>query len=110
MKPLICPQCGGKNIEYKQLQPFVTCEYCDTRFIAEQAEKPEPMPNFEPLPENSSEILQKGQNLVIGIVAAVTIVFGGIIFLSLVKSKPRQTVPNYPVYKTTTTPPAPQRS
>jgi hypothetical protein len=47
---------------------------------------------------------------VIGIVAAVTIVFGGIIFLSLVKTKPQTNPPTYPVYKTTTTPPVPQRS
>jgi hypothetical protein len=102
MKPLICPQCGGKITEYSQWQKIINCQYCSTRFIIGQ-ENPEPSTRFEPSP-NASDILTNGQNLVIGVIAAVCLIFGVIIVLSLVKAKPKMTYPNYPAYKTTTTP------
>ena len=44
--------------------------------------------------------------MVIGVIASICLLFGGIIVLSLVKTKSKTTPPNYPVYKTTT----PQKS
>jgi sugar lactone lactonase YvrE/DNA-directed RNA polymerase subunit RPC12/RpoP len=101
MKPLICPQCGGKITEYDQWQKFATCQYCSTRFLIEQEIKPPAPVHFESS-YNSSEKLNYGQNLVIGIVVVVGLVFGVIILLSVVKTKPKPTSPNYPVYTTTT--------
>jgi sugar lactone lactonase YvrE len=106
MKPLICPQCGGKITEYNQWQKIIYCQYCSTRFIIGQ-ENPEPSTQFEPL-RSSSERLNSGQNMVIGVIASICLLFGGIIVLSLVKTKSKTTPPNYPVYKTTTT--TPQKS
>ena len=97
MKPLICPQCGGKITEYSQWQKVLFCPYCSTRFITGE-EPAEPAAHFDPMPD-TSERFQNGQNLVIGIVAAVCLIFGAIIFLSLVKTKPKPTPPSYPVYK-----------
>ncbi len=110
MKPLICPQCGGKITEYSQWQKVINCQYCSTRFISGQ-EDAEPSIQFEPA-RNSSEFLTRGQNLVIGVIAAVGLLFGGIILVSFVSVKPKTppSPPTYPVYKTTTTPPPPQRS
>lgn len=36
MKPLICPQCGGKITSYLPLQNFATCGYCATKIVLEQ--------------------------------------------------------------------------
>jgi hypothetical protein len=98
MKPLICPQCGGKITEYNQWQKFATCQYCDTRFIIGQEQMP-PAP-FEPSyekPDNANF----AQNMIIGVVVSVALIFGIGLFLSLVKSKPRTTPPpTYPVYTT----------
>lgn len=107
MKPLICPQCGGKITEYNQWQPFVTCQYCSTRFITPQEEKPPPVvsePVYKPV-----ETPNALPNMVIGIVVAIAVVFGVGIFLSLVKSRPKTNPPTYPVYKTAT-PVYPQKS
>ena len=106
MKPLICPQCGGKITEYGQWQKIINCQYCSTRFISGQ-ENAEPAARFE-TPRDASEVLNNGQNLVVGVVAAVCLLFGGIIVLSLVKTKPKSPPPTYPVYKAT--PPLPQKS
>jgi sugar lactone lactonase YvrE/DNA-directed RNA polymerase subunit RPC12/RpoP len=105
MKPLICPQCGGKITDYDQWQKFATCQYCSTRFLIEQEKQPQlpPPVHFEPS-YNSSEKLDNGQNLVFGIVAVVGLIFGAVIFLSVVITKSRPTPPTYPVYSTTTPP------
>lgn len=101
MKPLICPQCGGKITEYDRWEKFATCQYCSTRFLIEQEKQSQPPPiHFEPS-YDSSEKLDYGQNLVIGIVAVVGLIFGAIILLSLVKTKSKPAAPpNYPVYTT----------
>lgn len=102
MKPLICPQCGGKITEYDQWQKFATCQYCSTRFLIEQEKPPQPPPvHFEPS-YNSFEKPDNGQNLVIGIVAVIGLIFGVIILLTVVKTKSKPTSPTYPVYTTTT--------
>jgi hypothetical protein len=108
MKPLICPQCGGKITEYNEWQKFATCQYCSTRFVIEQ-EKPTSTP-FESSYE-TSETPNVGRNLVIGVIAAISLIFGAAILLTLVKTKQRTnppTPPTYPVYKTTS--PLPQNS
>jgi hypothetical protein len=102
MKPLICPQCGGKITEYSQWQKIINCQYCSTRFIIGQ-EDSAPATSFEASP-SSSDALTNGQNMVIGVIAAVCLIFGAIIFLSLVKSK-SPPPPSYSVYKTTVPPP-----
>ncbi len=35
MKPLVCPQCGGKITDYSPLENFAVCEYCSTQFVIE---------------------------------------------------------------------------
>jgi len=104
MKPLICPQCGGKITDYDRWQKFATCQYCSTRFLIEQENQPQPPPVHYAPSYNSSEKLDNGQNPVIGIVAVVGLIFGVIILLTVVKTKSKPTPPTYPVY-TTTTPP-----
>lgn len=104
MKPLICPQCGGNITEYSQWQKIIHCGYCGTRFIVGE-ENAAPAVPFEPS-RDASETLNKGQNVVFGAIAAICLVFGGIIVLSLVKAKPKSTPPTYPTYKTTIPSPA----
>ena len=48
MKPLICPQCGGKVTDYHPNQMSVQCTYCDTKFIV-TPEREEPVPAARPL-------------------------------------------------------------
>lgn len=98
MKPLICPQCGGNITEYSQWQKVINCQYCSTRFIVGQ-ENDEPAAGFEP-PRFAPETKVNSSPL-IGAIAAICIIFGGIILFSLVKTKPRSTPPTYPVYRTT---------
>jgi sugar lactone lactonase YvrE len=102
MKPLICPQCGGKITDYSPWQQFVDCQYCSTRFIMPQenpAPRNDPGPAFET--PSSPNI---GRNLVLGVAGALCAIFGVVIALSLVKTKPRTppNPPTYPVYTTTT--------
>jgi sugar lactone lactonase YvrE len=106
MKPLICPQCGGKITEYSEWQQFVTCSYCGTRFITAQEEKP-PAVDFEPS-YAAAEMPNAGRNLVLGVVAALCLVFGGLIISVAVRNKPKNSPPTYPVYKTTVA--TPQKS
>jgi sugar lactone lactonase YvrE len=99
MKPLICPQCGGKITDYNRQQKILFCPYCSTRFITE-AETPPPV-NFAPsyeTPENPD----LARNLMVGVVVAIGVIFGFGILFSLVKPKPRTNPPTYPVYVTTT--------
>ena len=104
MKPLICPQCGGNITEYSQWQKVMNCGYCGTRFISAE-ENAAPEIRFEPARGATENF---NQNALIGAVVAICAVFGGIIFLTFAKSKPRSTPPTYPVYKAT--PVSPQRT
>lgn len=106
MKPLICPQCGGNITEHSQWQKVVNCGYCGTRFIG-GAENAEPAIKFNPS-RDALERLNNGQNMMVGVIAAVCLVFGGIIVLSLVKASSKKTPPTYPVYTTNT--PSTQRT
>ncbi|MEP6904014.1 MAG: hypothetical protein ABJA66_19990 [Actinomycetota bacterium] len=98
MKPLICPQCGGKITEYNQWQKFATCGYCDTKFIIE----PDPPQSFSPA-EPDYQAFQTSKpnfNIVIGVIAAICIIFGAIIFLTLASGIKPKTTANYPSYPT----------
>jgi hypothetical protein len=107
MKPLICPQCGGKITEYNQWQKFATCGYCDTRFVIEP-EPPQPFSPSEPdyRPFQSSK---PNFNIVVGVIAAICIVFGAVIFLTLLGIK-RKTTTNYPSYPKTVNQTSPANS
>ena len=104
MKPLICPQCGGNITEYSQWQKVINCQYCSTRFIVGE-QNPAPVIDFEPSPNVP---LSFNSSALVGAIAAICILFGGIIVFTLAKRKPKSTPPTYPVYKAT--PVTPQRS
>lgn len=44
MRPLICPQCGGKITDYQPGATFTDCEYCSTRFLIEPNKQPRTPP------------------------------------------------------------------
>jgi hypothetical protein len=93
MKPLICPQCGGKITDYAAWQNFATCGYCETRFVIEQ-QKPaaQAAPVYEPLKTSSFS-----SNVIIGIVVGACLVLGGIFFIAILASR-KDPKPTYPVY------------
>ena len=90
MKPLICPQCGGKIIDYKDWANFVTCGYCETKFVIEQAkpkpEEPKPafqfQPVYKPLKESSAN-----PTIFIAVIVSAVMLIGGIFFISVVTRK-----------------------
>ena len=107
MKPLICPQCGGKITDYTDWQKFATCGYCDTKFVIEREP---PKQNFQPEPEYQPyKTPTPNLSVLIGIVAFVFIIFGAVIFLSIAKNKPKTTT-NYPNYPTPVKPNLPTPS
>ena len=101
MKPLICPQCGGKITEYSPLQQFTVCGYCETRFLIEPekrkfAEQTEPV--YEPIKTSNVN-----PNILIGTITAMVLIVGGIFFIAILVGK-KEPKPNYPVYKPTNYP------
>jgi DNA-binding transcriptional regulator/RsmH inhibitor MraZ len=93
MKPLICPQCGGKITEYSPWQNFVTCGYCETRFVIEaQKALGQVEPVYKPLKTSSMS-----PNLIISFVVGAFLVAGGIIFIAAVANR-KDPKPTYPVY------------
>jgi len=93
MKPLICPQCGGKITEYAPWQNFAVCGYCETKFVIER-EKPAAIaqPVYEPLKTSSLS-----PNVFVGIVAAACLVIGGIFLIAILTNR-KDAKPDYPVY------------
>ncbi len=89
MKPLICPQCGGKIVDYKPLQQFAVCDYCTTRFVIEP-QKSATQTEFVYPPPTSPITGVKAFS--IAIVAAVVLIVGGIILFSI--SARKQPEPN----------------
>lgn len=85
MKPLICPQCGGKLTNYSQWQNFATCGYCATRFIIEpeKSEVSAPVPTvyeqFQPVKSNT--------NIFIGVITSVVLLIGGLLFIAIVSDQ-----------------------
>ncbi len=104
MKPLICPQCGGKIINYSPFQNFATCGYCATRFLIEP-EKQKTTVTAEPI-YDSLKNSRPTTNIFVLVIGAVVLVIGGIIFLAVLMSgkdpKPKYTVYNTPYYPTQT--------
>lgn len=95
MKPLICPQCGGKITEYNQFAKFVTCQYCDTRFLIEQ----EKQPSFQSEPVYKTPVVTTNNlGLVIAFVVVIGVVFGGVLIAALVRQSPKKTLTEYPTY------------
>lgn len=103
MKPLICPQCGGKITDYNPSDIFTICSYCETRFVIDR-EQPKPPPatpeyKYEPF-KNS---LSSGQ--ITGIVLIVfAFVIGGIFLFSASKKEKVEPIYNYGGYSKTPTP------
>lgn len=113
MKPLICPQCGGKITDYKPSDIFTVCVYCGTKFVIEREQpKPPPptpliTPEYEYEPSKSS---MSSQQILVTVFVCVAIILGGIIFIAVVankKEKPDYTYGGYskPTPATKYTPP-----
>lgn len=103
MKPLICPQCGGKIDDYKPWDNFATCGYCETRFVIE-SEKPLAPETTEPVYqpfENSSP----NQNVFVMAIGAAILIVGGIFLFGFLASRkaPTSTYPGYNPPRTTPT-------
>ncbi|HLM62391.1 MAG TPA: hypothetical protein VK308_16435 [Pyrinomonadaceae bacterium] len=82
MKPLICPQCGGKITDYKPWDNFATCEYCTTRFVIEQQKPAAAEPVYQSLPTSSLS-----PNTIIGFVVGACLFVGGIFFIAILSRK-----------------------
>lgn len=94
MKPLICPQCGGKITDYKSSDIFTVCIYCETKFVIER-EPPKPPPVYENSPAVSS--LSSGQiKGIIFIIAAV--ILGGVVLSLIISNKKAEPNLNYGGY------------
>jgi len=94
MKPLICPQCGGKITDYSQLDNFATCGYCATRFVIEPERQKSPTQTesvYQPLKTS-----RPNPNVFIVTIGVALAIVGGIFFLALLspKSKPEPTLPS----------------
>lgn len=104
MKPLICPQCGGKITDYSPFQNFAVCGYCATRFVIEP-EKPNNEYDFDNRTNSNAT-----SNVFVFTIGAVIVVVGTIIFLAILTNK-KEPVANYTVYNKTYFPtPQPQIS
>jgi hypothetical protein len=86
MEPLICPQCGGQITSYTPGQAFTTCRYCSTTFLIETNKQKDVVP-AEPVYEPVSS--SPKPQLIIGVMAAVFVIFGIVIFGALVASSGR---------------------
>jgi hypothetical protein len=95
MKPLICPQCGGTITEYSPRDRFAICGYCATRFLIEP-QKTEPAYQTAPVAE-APRISDINSNVLIGIIVAVGVIFGGVFLLAL-KLGGKKPKPDYPIY------------
>jgi len=96
MKPLICPQCGGKITEYNQFNKFATCQYCDTKFLIEPEKNAADFQN-EPLyqaPVNNTDNF----NIFIVVIVVIGVIFGGVIFAAILKQSTKKSSTDYPTY------------
>jgi sugar lactone lactonase YvrE len=84
MKPLICPQCGGKITNYSAFQNFATCGYCSTRFLIEPEKQ---KTTISPEPDFDSRVNSRATpNIFVFVIGAVVLILGGIIFLAVLMS------------------------
>ena len=85
MKPLICPQCGGRITVYKPSDAFTVCIYCETKFVIEhETTKPPPRVEFDYEPVKSS---MSRQQIFVTVFVCAAIILGGIIFIAVVANK-----------------------
>ena len=89
MKPLICPQCGGKITEYSPRQNFAVCGYCETRFVIEPAKQPAARTDFVYDPPPVSGL---SPSVISGIAVGAFLIIGGIFLIAILSS--RKTEPN----------------
>ncbi len=104
MKPLICPQCGGKITEYRPWENFAVCGYCETKFVI-SPEKPKPIPEPPPVVEPVYQPFDSSptnQNVFVIVIGAILLFIFGIFFLAAVTGRKSSTVNystrNAPVY------------
>lgn len=84
MKPLICPQCGGKITDYSPLQNFAVCGYCATKFVIEPEQtKITAAPQFD---YDGRENSNATSNIFLLTVGAIVVIVGTIIFLAILMS------------------------
>lgn len=104
MKPLICPQCGGKVTEYAAWQNSAECGYCATKFIItpEREEKVEEF--YQPPPVSGANNI-----LVLSIMGGVLLV-GGLILFGVILSNSKKTASSKTYPATTSSPGVAQRS
>jgi len=102
MEPLICPQCGGKIIDYLPGQSLVTCGYCATKFLIEDQKK---VSHAVPEPINDPVETTNITPMVIGVTIAIVlfITVAGI----FVSSVPRERVTSKPATVSATPAPFP---
>ena len=91
MKPLICPQCGGKITDYKSSDNFAVCGYCGTRFVIEHKQQPLRV-------GSNSKPLMSPQQILVTVIACAVIILGGIIFIAVVATTREQTSESYEAY------------
>ena len=101
MKPLICPQCGGKITDYKPSDNFAVCGYCSTKFVIER-EPPKPS-QFAPTPEQFNSSMSQQQIFAV-IFACAAIGLGLLIFIAVVSNKRKDEPGNAYSRYTTPTP------
>lgn len=106
MKPLICPQCGGKITDYKPTDSFTVCVYCETKFVIEREKKEYVAPPSPPVYE-SFESSGSDNGVMVGIIVLVLVVFlGGVFLFAIFSSKKTSENPysgsNRPTYSTPT--------
>ena len=90
MKPLICPQCGGKITEYSQWQQFATCDYCGSKFLVEPHKQVD-APIYQPVKTTNAN-----PNIFVGVIAAAVFVVIGIFLIATLAGK-KETKPDRPI-------------
>lgn len=84
MKPLICPQCGGKITSYSARQDFAVCGYCATKFVVEHEKQTATQPEF--VYQTPSSPIPSVKVFSIAI-AAICLVIVGIFFVRILSSR-----------------------
>ena len=85
MKPLICPQCGGKITLYTASDKFAVCGYCETRFVIEP-EKQSPAVSVEPVYQ-PFENTRSNPNIFVIPLGVLLFIIGGIFFIGIIAKK-----------------------
>ena len=94
MKPLICPQCGGKITGYLPLQDFATCGYCGTKIVIEQqkaASKNKPY-------DQPTQTFNLSSNVIAAFVVGACVVFGAMFLTAMLTGKKESPLPTLATY------------